>query len=298
MILSNYSIAQLPDFPFIDSTSEWTFEGFSTYQEFDHCNLGFAYGHSIITFFIDGDTTIAGNTYHKMFEERIDSNYCANDASINWVGTSTSFKRYIREDNHKLYVYSTSNQTDVLFRDYEDITVGTVLSNSCTVGSIDTLHLLHQPYLKYNCECNYDFLIQGIGTKRNLLATTDCGTGIEGDWHNLCYKKNGFTIAIDSLSTCISTGDSTLYVATNDLIPGKDYTFYPNPTTDLITIELNENLSGNYTIFSLTGKKIITQQFSNSTELIVDFSNFSKGVYFLVLYADKGTVTSMKILKL
>jgi len=283
LICSTISHAQLPGFPLIDHTSEW------------HTRGGFAYSTSECN---NPDTVMNNKTYLKMYYERIDSNYCIGNTAITWVNTSGGFRRYIREENNQIFVYDEDINDEALVYDYNTIEIGDSLGSNCMVSSIDTLYLLHQPYLKYICDCNYDFLIQGIGTKRFLFTNISCGMGIEGDWRNMCYSKNGFTIEIDTSANCISTGDTTLYVSTSDIVPTTAYRLFPNPTSNTINVVFDEAVMiDNYSLYSIEGRKLLLTDSINSTEFAIDISDLANGLYILNIELNNGEIIKEKILK-
>lgn len=296
----NTSIAQVPGLPLIDNTSEWHFQGTAWYFEFTNCNQDFAVEDSYITYYIQGDTMINSQTYLKMYQERIDSNYCSSNPAIQWVDVSDNFRSFIREENNRIFTYNPSMGTEELFYDYNTIGIGTTLSSDCVVSSIDTLYLLYQPYLKYNCGCTYnnsEFLIQGIGTKRYFFASLNCGVGIEGDWVNKCYTKNGFTISIDAMTSCISTGDTTLYVDVNEVSEQTERRIYPNPSDDKIKVEIDKGLIEKYAVYAIDGRKLLFSDHINSAELSLDLTNLEKGVYIIVFELNNGQVFGEKIVK-
>ncbi len=299
LTISNNSNAQLANFPFIDSTSEWYTQAEFLYGEGPHCNQSFAVEKSSFTYFIKGDTSIALKKYYKLYSERTNLNYCLNNPAIQWGNSSTQFVRYIREENHKIYTYEEFNGIDLLLHSYDNIGIGDSIYYHCLVASIDTLFLLHQPYLKYNCACSSDFLIQAIGSKEDLFSNPDCGgIGIEGNVKNMCYRKNGFVIKVDPNSNCISTGDSSIYVSTKNITKTLNNKIYPNPIIDVLNIELPENLSGSYTLYSLDGKHVLSEHLLNCNKLTVDFSNFLTGMYFLMLQSENGQLSYHRIIKI
>ncbi|MBK7430719.1 MAG: T9SS type A sorting domain-containing protein [Bacteroidetes bacterium] len=63
---------------------------------------------------------------------------------------------------------------------------------------------------------------------------------------------------------------------------------FPNPTTDKLTIEINSSYIQKISICNLTGKLIKTISCNNSN-LEIDVSNLSPGIYFLNGTSDQGT---------
>jgi len=159
--------------------------------------------------------------------------------------------------------------------------------------------LLEQPYLRYNCECGEDYVMQAVGTSQTFFSNPTCGIGLGGDWRNLCYQKNGFNIQLDpDATTCINTGDTSLYVATDHLISPSNFRLFPNPTKDFVHLELDLPQSGQYFIFSTNGKKIQQQSFQNKEKLEVDLSLLRQGIYFLYLQIENENFSFFKIIKI
>ena len=290
--------AQLPGFPLLDETSTWQAEGVSAIPNGFHCNQGVEVDITFRTYYLSGDTTISGNTYFNMFAYDIDSSYCIADPNIYWLDTVTNFVRHIREENNKIYTYNEITQSESILWDYDLINIGTTINSSCVIGSIDTLYLLEQPYLKYNCDCDEDYIIQGIGNSQTFFSPPNCGTGFGGNWKNLCYQKNGFHIEVDSMAECFSLGDTSLYVATINPINQLNNKIFPNPTNDFINVKLFYPMNGSYAVFSLDGKELLSQQFNHVEQLSIDLSLFSKGIYFLNLQNSEGKVYFEKIVKM
>ena len=290
---------QLPGAPLIEHSSIWYFQQSAAYFDISNCGQNFAFVISDFTYSIEGDTVMNDATYLKMYIERRDSTYCSNNPSINWTSSSSGFLDYIREDQNRLLVYDENENEEIVIHDYSSIEIGDSLSFDCVVGSIDTLFLLQQPYLKYNCDCNSEFLIQGIGTKRSLFANLNCGTGIEGDLRNLCYSKNGFTIKVDSISNCIATGDTSLYVSTNEVLSINEYSIYPNPTYSQLTVKVSGNTElKNYSLYTFEGKEVIRSRAINSQKTVISLSNIVSGIYFLVVEVGDGRIIRDKIVVL
>ena len=60
----------------------------------------------------------------------------------------------------------------------------------------------------------------------------------------------------------------------------ENISIYPNPISNLLNVNVGTNSGLNYSIFNITGQIIFKGKFTSSNNR-VDFSNLSKGVYFL-----------------
>ena len=83
------------------------------------------------------------------------------------------------------------------------------------------------------------------------------------------------------------------------IIPGLEIRVYPNPTSDLLIIEVIQtgNYSFRYELFDITGRKMAMNKMNSNIEEI-DMSNFVSGFYLLnVLNSDSEHVKVCKIIK-
>jgi hypothetical protein len=70
---------------------------------------------------------------------------------------------------------------------------------------------------------------------------------------------------------------------------------YPNPATDLIRIDLNENINqASVEIIDITGKVVLTQSIVSSTTINVN--NLARGIYTLRLYSENNVQTTQVVL--
>lgn len=70
---------------------------------------------------------------------------------------------------------------------------------------------------------------------------------------------------------------------------------YPNPSSDIVNIEMNNNLSDHASlkVINILGKTILEKSVSNKTEITtIDFSNYGKGIYLVELRS--GEIFSTK----
>ena len=72
------------------------------------------------------------------------------------------------------------------------------------------------------------------------------------------------------------------------------FIIYPNPTTNLLTIQNQNNLKiDSVSLYDTLGRKVME---SNEATESMDVSNLTAGVYFIHITTDRGIVTK-KIIK-
>jgi len=104
---------------------------------------------------------------------------------------------------------------------------------------------------------------------------------------NTIIKSGG--IFASSESTTIST--STLSIG--DYFISNDISLYPNPTSTDLTIKVRtiNNLPQSFQIFNVLGQSIMFMKISNSDDLKIQTSAFSKGMYFIKITKDNAFIT-------
>ena len=91
--------------------------------------------------------------------------------------------------------------------------------------------------------------------------------------------------------TLIFRNPDVLSIA-EDRFRESDIKIYPNPVSDVLTIEVAPSISYIKTVvYSLLGEKLM-----ETNGITIDFSNLSKGVYFMEVFTDSGSSTK-KIIK-
>ncbi|MDI9310928.1 MAG: T9SS type A sorting domain-containing protein [Limnohabitans sp.] len=69
----------------------------------------------------------------------------------------------------------------------------------------------------------------------------------------------------------------------------KDVNIYPNPSSNIFKLYYGDNLVNLIEVYDVTGKTILTKNISatSNSEIDLDLTNVSKGIYFVKIYADK-----------
>ncbi|MFT3917826.1 T9SS type A sorting domain-containing protein [Cloacibacterium sp.] len=77
----------------------------------------------------------------------------------------------------------------------------------------------------------------------------------------------------------------------------KGYRLYPNPTSSIVTIETEEEMSS-LKIFTIDGKQIFYKDLIKDRKIELDLSHYPSGVYFINVYSKKGNIlVNEKIIK-
>jgi xyloglucan-specific exo-beta-1,4-glucanase len=121
---------------------------------------------------------------------------------------------------------------------------------------------------------------------------------------NLAY------ISSYSATLQFGTDNATVYISTTDLgvvSYAIDFTelstgeisqvknfvrVYPNPSSDFITLQLNNESLSSATIFSVTGQKVM-----ESPETKIDISSLENGIYFVKINTTSGKTSTQKFIK-
>ena len=74
-------------------------------------------------------------------------------------------------------------------------------------------------------------------------------------------------------------------------------TAFPNPTTDLITVNLGDSNNNNLIILTDPSGKILQQKETNNKQELLNLSDYTKGIYFLTIKQENKLIQSFKIIK-
>lgn len=107
--------------------------------------------------------------------------------------------------------------------------------------------------------------------------------GVSGTIPNEVYTEvedeigaylNGFTPA------------NTVYVFNTQTVSNTEHKLvelklYPNPAEDMLHLEFKENISELYSVFDLSGKKVLTDRIENKNQVSIPVEDLVSGAYFL-----------------
>ncbi len=139
--------------------------------------------------------------------------------------------------------------------------------------------------------------VSGIWTKLGEI-----GKNIPGFFgYSQSLSSNGDIIVVgaylNSLNNIQQSGAGYVYNLTNilssDTFALENFNIYPNPTTDILNIELKENLTlEKVLIYNTTGQLV-----KETTEKTINLSSFAKGIYNVQVLTNQGKATKKVIVK-
>ena len=137
-----------------------------------------------------------------------------------------------------------------------------------------------------------DTWIEEIGSLSGMLNPCYRNFSGGGVRELLCYYQNDELIYKNlAYSECYY--DNPDDITSIHTIVIDDYSIYPNPVNDILTIYPSNNMITLIEIFDISGKKVYSNTYKNT----IDVSFFSKGVYLLKMYDTNEQFSVFKIIK-
>lgn len=110
---------------------------------------------------------------------------------------------------------------------------------------------------------------------------------VVGNDNNNCQNANTFTQVVDAC-----TGIAKVLSPT----AGLDFDLFPNPSSGLVTLRLNQTENISLRVVSILGQEVYTQH--NLSEIqIVDLKVNPRGIYFIQLLSQEKVIASKKLVK-
>lgn len=94
----------------------------------------------------------------------------------------------------------------------------------------------------------------------------------------------------------VRTSATDTLLGINENMLASEFTIYPNPSKDYITITSNELAYSSIQISDLNGRLIDSSEFESTNQKSIDISILSNGIYLMKIISNKGTFTQ-KIIK-
>jgi len=235
-----------------------------------------------------GDSIINSKTYNKLFQ--------SSDSTLTW-----DFVSLLREEDHKVFIYSSNIQSDLLLYDFSCTAgdtgyVTSIINNNINIDSlsftIDSTNIISYSGIEYkqlfvSLQTDYeqiqDIWIEGIGSTYGPLSQNCIGLiGCYMNWELLCMHLNTNLIYQNpNYNTCFITDTLTNISAIEKGTKG--FNLYPNPTTDIITISLDKKIKEKVgiSIYNINGTliKSLPTNYPNKN-ISISTNEFLSGIYF------------------
>src|SRR5690606_23792951 len=143
----------------------------------------------------------------------------------------------------------------------------------------------------------------GSSQSMTAVATDNDGNYITGG----TFQANLFMNNTLGITPLVSTGQADFFVAklgatpcgttvSTDKFNKLNVNVYPNPTTDIVTIETDEKLT-TYKIFNESAQQIMGRGQIHEGKYQINLEGLPSGVYFILLKSESGKSDTVKVVK-
>lgn len=254
-------------------------------------------------YYLQGDTTISANTYHKIYKTVLSSDYYTTGGPYAlvygpYMTDSNKYVGAIREDAFKhIYFFpgTITDTTEQLLYDF-NLGVGDTLPVTYNISyygqnyvlSIDSILVGTTYHKRYNL--NYTSIIEGVGSSFGLIEPLI--NPLEHYDFLTCFTYRGVIVYTDSSSISCNLPAP---VGISEHQHETRISIFPNPTTGTVNIKTNFSEKTEIEIMEVLGKTIYRSQFSTQ-ENTINLNQFPKGVYFLKAISGNKISPTQKII--
>ncbi len=121
--------------------------------------------------------------------------------------------------------------------------------------------------------------------------STNNNAGFNGSWSIYPFFESGHIVISDRAQGFLLVKAPILGI--DDINTGSQFTIFPNPTSNIITISSNQSPITSIVITDVLGKSVYSEDFIETVVKTFDISSFAKGMYFVIV----NNVVSKKIIK-
>ena len=277
---------------------------------------------------LNGDTTINGFIYQKIFERQTwrkrtiynqlpNGDYIITNDAINYPTSESTLIGLIRQDtvSRKIYFmsldYSPCTEPNGPFPIGEEFLLfdfDLALGDTIQLGLEPELHIIDSiDSIQYNdgiyrkiyfpSESYPEFyFIEGIGASTGLFAGVR-GLFVEGEWCSLnCFKENEQYIIGNSIYNCDSIDMITHLTETYS---NNEVSIYPNPFNPFLiidtTIDQFESLQLN--IYDALGQLVFKKVITSNQQYQLDTQQLLTGMYLITITNESQLIIAQKFIK-
>jgi hypothetical protein len=258
---------------------------------------------------ITGETVISGIVYTRLATRYwyLHVNYC-------FTNDTTEKITYIRQDvsQKKVWIYDTFSKTESIFYDF-DLQIGDTLNSTkvywapavtgqfpYVISSVDSVFMNGDYRKRFNFQggpwpgCFDSSIVEGIGSMSGLWHhPSDC---FEYYSQLVVFEQDGKALIDVGGSSSIMC--ASFYTDVNDVPENKEWSVYPNPAFDKITISGYHSSAkdGWVEVYNMMGEKITSSFYEQTHNSELNISSLAAGVY-LVQVSDGEKVYRNKFIK-
>ena len=143
-----------------------------------------------------------------------------------------------------------------------------------------------------------------VGEAGTIMKTLDGSTvwdtlvtGTLNDLRGSFFTGPGTAYAVGALGTILKTSNGGGYnMGLNNLSARSDIVLYPNPSSELLTIETSSGMTyGQLSVTNVSGREVLAKQLTQP-RVRLDISKLPAGVYFVRIVSD-GDISEGKFIK-
>ena len=250
------------------------------------------------SYFIQGDTVISSNAYHKIYQSGTIHSHCAFGNFIDyWTTINQTYIGAYKQDTalRQVFFFYPSAIQECLLHDF-NLSVGDSVGGGCLgfspcaiVSTIDSVLIGNNFRKRFNLSTAPPYsIIEGIGSTSGLLEPI-CPFEYYGTL--ICFSQNGQTLYPDTLTSC-----QLLTTIKNSTVKSTSTKVSPNPFHTSTTLELNADFKNSelkiYNTFGVQVRqvKIISQSTTINRDELLD------GIYFFQAINKSGRTLNGKFI--
>jgi hypothetical protein len=113
---------------------------------------------------------------------------------------------------------------------------------------------------------------------------------VGGAGHLVFYEKQGF-VASDTTNIKNAIAQALATSGIPNVDAGSTFNVFPNPATDMITVELSKGANGTINIYDVLGKQVVSVKAGKDKTMDISLASMTPGVYYVQYSTAKETYT-------
>jgi hypothetical protein len=150
----------------------------------------------------------------------------------------------------------------------------------------DTLNIASGQIVTLDAGAGYSSYLWSTGATTRTINVSSAGT---------------YSVTVTDGNGCIGSDQTVISISTGimNLLSQSDLQMFPNPSSGMVTIELNNihNTHGELRIVDVLGQTVYYSADLNRKRISVNLSSAARGIYYVRLTSDEGTVTKPLVIE-